>query len=87
MAFKAINNTARLNGLVPTLLVYSTYLQITEHDPLSLLVTQRALTIKKAIAKVQKLQAKRQVNNTLYTRNSPNTFNIYKLPLNSDVLV
>jgi hypothetical protein len=39
MAFKAINNTARPNRLVPTLLVYSAYPQITEHDPLLLLVT------------------------------------------------
>jgi hypothetical protein len=39
MAFKAINNTIRLDSLVFTLLVYSTYPQITEHDPLSPLVT------------------------------------------------
>jgi hypothetical protein len=87
MAFKAINNTARPNKLVLILLVYSIYPRITEHDPLLLSITQRALTIKKAIAKVQKLQAKRQVNDALYTRNSPNTFNIYKLPLNSDILI
>jgi len=28
MAIKAINNTASLNGLVPTLLVYRAYLRI-----------------------------------------------------------
>jgi len=39
MAFKAINNTIRPNRLVLILLVYSIYLQITEHDPLLLLVT------------------------------------------------
>jgi hypothetical protein len=39
MAFKAINNIVKLNKLVLTLLVYSIYLQITEHDPLLLLVT------------------------------------------------
>ena len=59
MAFKAINDTARLNRLVLTLLVYSAYPRITEHDPPLLSVTQRALAIKKAIAKVQKLRAKR----------------------------
>jgi hypothetical protein len=52
MAFKAINDTIRLNSLILILLVYSAYLQITEYDPLSLLVTKRALVIKKAIAKV-----------------------------------
>jgi hypothetical protein len=55
MAFKAINDIARPNRLVLTLLVYSAYPQITEYNPLLLLVTQRALAVKKAIAKVQKL--------------------------------
>jgi hypothetical protein len=39
MAFKAINNTAGPNGLVPTLLVYGAYPRITKHDPLLPLVT------------------------------------------------
>jgi hypothetical protein len=87
MAFKAINNTTRPNRLVLTLLIYNTYLQITKHNPPSLLVAQRALAIKKAIIKVQKLQAKRQVNNALNMRNGPNTTKIHDLALNSDVLV
>ena len=33
MAFKAINDIAGPEGLVPTLLVYGAYLQITKHDP------------------------------------------------------
>jgi hypothetical protein len=59
MAFKAINDIVRPNKLVLTLLVYSAYPQITEYNPLLLSIAQRALAIKKAIAKVQKLQAKR----------------------------
>jgi hypothetical protein len=39
VAFKAINDTIRLNSLVLILLVYSAYLRITKHDPLLLLVT------------------------------------------------
>jgi hypothetical protein len=39
MAFKAIDNIVRLDGLVLTLLVYSAYPRITEYDPLSPLVT------------------------------------------------
>ena len=58
IAFKAINNIVRLDKLVLTLLIYNSYLQITKHNPLLLLVTQQALAIKKSIAKVQKLQAK-----------------------------
>ena len=38
MAFKAINDIVGPNRLVPTLLVYSDYLQITKHNPLSLLI-------------------------------------------------
>jgi hypothetical protein len=87
MAFKAINDTIGLNSLILTLLVYSTYPQITEHDPPLLLVAQRALAVKKAIAKVQKLQAKRQVNNALNARNGPNTTTVHELALNSKVLV
>ena len=55
IAFKAINDTIRPDKLVLTLLVYSTYPQITKHDPPSLLVAQQALAVKKAIVKVQKL--------------------------------
>jgi hypothetical protein len=39
MAFKAINNIARLDSIILTLLIYSAYLQITKHNPPSLLVT------------------------------------------------
>jgi F0F1-type ATP synthase membrane subunit b/b' len=59
MAFKAINDTIGLDSLIFILLVYSAYPQITEYNPLLLLITKRALAIKKAIAKVQKLKAKR----------------------------
>jgi len=55
MAFKAINNTAGPEGLVPTLLVFRAYPQIVESDAPSPLVTQRAAAIKKAIAEIQKL--------------------------------
>jgi hypothetical protein len=59
MAFKAINNTAGLGGLVPTLLVFRAYPQMVKSDALSPLVTQRATAIKKAMVEIQKLQAKR----------------------------
>ena len=87
MAFKAINDIVGPNRLILTLLVYSAYPRITEHNPLSLLIAQRALAIKKAMAKVQKLQAKRQVNDAINTRNGPSIATIYDLTLNSDVLV
>jgi hypothetical protein len=39
------------------------------------------------MAEVQKLRAKRQVNDALNMRNGPNTLDIHELALNSDVLV
>jgi hypothetical protein len=87
MSFKAINDSVGPDGLVPTLLVYGAYPRIVKSDPLSPTVLQRATVVKKAMTEIRKLQAKRQVNDALNTRNGPNTFNIHKLPLNSDVLV
>jgi len=52
MAFKAINNTAGLEGLVPILLVFRAYPQIVKLDALLPSVTQRATAIKKAIVEI-----------------------------------
>lgn len=52
MSFKAINNSVGLNRLVPTLLVFDIYLRMSELDITSILITQRAITIKKAINRV-----------------------------------
>ena len=58
MAIKAINNTASLNRLVPTLLVYRAYLKISKLDPPTPSIIERAAAIQKAIAKIVKLQTK-----------------------------
>ena len=55
MAFKAINDSARPNGLVPTLLVFKAYPKMIKLDALSPTVAQRATVIKKAIAEIYKL--------------------------------
>jgi hypothetical protein len=52
MAFKAINDTAGPNGLVPILLVFGAYPQMVELDILLLLVIQRANAIKKAMVEI-----------------------------------
>ena len=87
MAIKAINNTASLDRLVPTLLVYRAYLRISNLDPPTPSITERAAVIRKAIAEIVKLRAKQTVNNALYYRNGPNTILVYNLPLNSKVLI
>ena len=58
MAVKAINNTASLDRLVPTLLVYRAYLRISKLDPPTLSVIDRAAVIRKAMAEIVKLRAK-----------------------------
>ena len=55
MAVKAINNTAGLDGLIPTLLVYGAYLRIGKLDPFAPSVTKQATVIQKAMAKIVKL--------------------------------
>ena len=87
MAFKAINNTAGPDGLVPTLLVYGTLPRMVEYDTLSSTIVQHSAALKKAMTEIQKLRAKRQVNNALNTRNGPSITDIHELILNSDVLV
>jgi len=45
MAVKAVNNTAGPNRLVPTLLVYRAYLWISNLDPPTPSITDRAAVI------------------------------------------
>jgi len=59
MAFKAINNSAGPNGLIPTLLVFGAYLYMAESDAPDPIVVQQAAALKKAIEEVKKLRAKR----------------------------
>ena len=87
MAFKAINDLAGPNGLIPTLLVYGAYLRMLEHETPTATIAQRALAVKKAMAEIQKLRAKRQVADALNTRNGPTTTSTLDLLLNSQVLV
>jgi hypothetical protein len=58
MAIKAVNNTAGPDGLVPTLLVYSTYPRISNLDPLAPFIIDQAIIIRKAMSEIAKLRAK-----------------------------
>lgn len=87
MAFKALNDTAGPNELVPTLLVFGAYPRLTEMDAPSPSITQRTVAMRKAMEEVRKSQASRQVNDALNTRNRPSTSLIHDLSLNSLVLV
>ena len=87
MAFKAINDTAGPDGIVPTLLVFGAYPRLVEGSAPSPTISQRALAMKKAMEEVRNLRAKRQVNDALQQRNGPLTESIMDLPVNSNVLV
>jgi hypothetical protein len=87
MAFKALNDTAGISGIVPTLLVYGALPRLSEYDAPAPTVSQRSMALKKATAEIQKLRVKRQVEDALNARNGPSTNDIHELALNSDVLV
>src|SRR6266702_995308 len=87
MAVKAVNDIAGLDGLVPTLLVYKAYPRINNLDPPAPSIMEQTAIIRKAMAKIVKLQAKQTVNNALYHRNGPNITLVHDLPLNSKVLI
>ncbi|PVH70343.1 hypothetical protein DL98DRAFT_619938 [Cadophora sp. DSE1049] len=72
MAIKACNDIAGPDGLVPTLLVFSSYPRITKKD-----------TLAPEIIEIQRLKTERQVKNTLNTRNGPDTFRTKALPIGS----
>ena len=55
MAVKAINNLAKLDGIILTLLVFGAYPQITKIDALLLSITKRAKVICVAIKQVRYL--------------------------------
>ena len=87
MAVKAINNTAGLNGLVLTLLVFGAYPRIVEIDPPAPNIIDRTKAVKKAMAEVAKLWVDRQITDALRQRNGPQIAQIKNLPINSKVLV
>jgi hypothetical protein len=87
MAVKAVNDSARPDRIVLTLLVFGLYLRITEIDPLSPTIAKRAEAICAATKEVRRLHAKQQVSDALVIRNSLNTIATGELSLQSDVRV
>jgi hypothetical protein len=57
MAFKAINDSARPDGIIPTLLIFSAYPRVVEYDAPSPTIVQRSATLTKAIDEVRKLRS------------------------------
>lgn len=59
MAVKTINNTAGSNDLVPIFLVFRAYFCISKFDFFISIISQRTITIKNVIKKVQKVRAEK----------------------------
>jgi hypothetical protein len=72
MAVKAVNDSARPNGIIPILLIFGVYSRIIENSVPSLIITKRTETIRKTTKEVRCFYARRQVTDTLIIRNSPN---------------
>ena len=81
IAVKVINDLVGPDGIIPTLLVFGAYPQLTKIDPLSPLVTKRVEAICAATKEVHCLYAERQVKDALDMRNSPDTKITLDLPL------
>jgi hypothetical protein len=87
MAFKVINDLVESNELVLTLLVFDVYSRMTEFDASSSTITQRFMTMRKAMKEIRQLHAKRQINDALNTRNESFTTLIHDLLINSSILI
>jgi hypothetical protein len=87
MIVKAINDTAESDELMPILLIFEAYPRIhTMNSPIPS-ISQRAMTIEKAMTEMRKFRAERQVADALNTRNDLIVTPIHDLFLNSNVLI
>jgi hypothetical protein len=84
---KAINDSARPDGIIPILLVFSAYPRIIENSAPLFIITKKTETIRKATKEIRRLYARRQVTDTLAIRNGPNTAITLELPIQSNIRV
>ena len=87
MSFKAVNDTAGPDGIVPTLLVFRAYPRMTQWVAPAASIAARARAIEQAIEAVRQCYAARKVTEALRMRNRPRTSHLADLPVSSDVLV
>jgi hypothetical protein len=71
MEVKAVNDTAGHDGFIPILLMFGIYFRFSLLSPPLLLLTVRANAVRKAMAEVRKLKARRQVTDAFFQRNGP----------------
>jgi hypothetical protein len=87
MAVKAVNDTAGHDGFVPILLMFGTYSRLSPSSPPSPSLIVRANAVRKTMAEVRKLKARRQITDALSQRNGPSVAEVKQLPLQNEVRI
>ena len=87
ITFKTLNNSARSNDSVSTLLMFDVYSRMIETNALSSTITQRATVMRKIVNEIRRLHAFRQMNDALNTRNDSFIISVHDLFINFSVLV
>jgi hypothetical protein len=81
MAVKAVNDTAGHDGFVLIFLMFETYFRLLLLSPPSPSLIIRANAMRKAMAEIRKLKARRQVTNVFFQRNGPSVAEVKQLLL------
>ena len=87
MTMKAINDTAKSDEFVFTLLVFEIYSSMNNLSLSSLFIIQWAITIQKTMNEIKKCQVERQMTNAFNTRNKFVVILLHDLVFNFDMLV
>jgi hypothetical protein len=87
MIVKAINDTIDSDDLMLILLIFETYLRMHVMNFSISSITQRVMTIEKAMIEIRKFRAERQIVDVLNIRNDSIIISIHDLSLNSNVLI
>jgi hypothetical protein len=87
MIVKAINDTADLDELMSTLLVFEAYSRMHATNSSISSINQRTMTIEKVMIEVRKFRTERQVADALNIRNDLIVISIHDLFLNSNILI
>ena len=73
LTVKAINDTADLNSLILTLLIFETYPRISTASLLSPSIIIRAAAVRKVMKELNDIRVKRQIHDALLIRNKSDT--------------
>ncbi len=87
MTVKAVNDTIDFDDLVSTLLIFETYSRMHFMNSSVSSISQRTMTIEKAMTEVRIIRTERQVIDALNARNESIVTSIHDLLINSDVLI